>query len=197
MHTLDFFSVILHPLNGSGLAYMVTGAAAVIVYGEPRMTHDLDLVLNLQKSDIPKFLTLFPEDQFYVPPAEVLHVETGRKHRGHFNLIHHDTGLRADIYLMGDDPLHHWAMKYRKKMIFDDSVIWLAPIEYVIIRKLEYYREGQSAKHLEDIRNMIQVSGSDVDRDRLGEMIAAHHLENEWQMVTSEGSLPNGRGRCE
>ena len=37
-------------LNTLGVAYMVSGSVAVIIYGEPRLTHDVDLIVVLERS---------------------------------------------------------------------------------------------------------------------------------------------------
>ena len=59
----------------------------------------------------------------------------------------------------------------------------LAPPEYVIIRKLEYFREGGSEKHLRDIRSMLAVSGDQFDRSALNEWIVRQGVEAEWRKV--------------
>lgn len=46
MHELDVIWVFLEPLNHAGIPYMVSGSVAAIFYGEPRMTHDLDLIVE-------------------------------------------------------------------------------------------------------------------------------------------------------
>ena len=130
------------------MRYMVTGAAASIIYGEPRLTHDIDLVLELKKEEADKIVAAFPDTDFYCPPRDLLQLEASRSLRGHFNLIHHETGFKADVYLVGKDELHHWAISRRKKMDIEGESIWVAPPEYVILRKLEYFREGRSEKHL-------------------------------------------------
>lgn len=58
-----------------------------------------------------------------------------------------------------------------------------APPEYVIVRKLEYYREGGSEKHLRDIRSMLAVSGGQLDLTALNEWIGRRALQNEWGLV--------------
>jgi hypothetical protein len=60
----------------------------------------------------------------------------------------------------------------------------LAPPEYVIIRKLEYYREGGSEEHLRDIRSMLAVSGGQLDRPSLAEWIERRGLQTEWRLVS-------------
>lgn len=64
-----------------------------------------------------------------------------------------------------------------------NNSIRLAPPEYVILRKLEYHREGGSEKHLRDIRAMLAVSGDLLDRTALQDWIARLGLETEWKRV--------------
>jgi len=61
----------------------------------------------------------------------------------------------------------------------------LAPPEYVILRKLEYYREGNAEKHLRDIRAILAVSGEQLDRSVLDEWIQRRGLAAEWRLVAS------------
>ena len=96
------------------------------------MTHDVDLVLALTDTHAAAIIRAFPEADFYVPPIEVVRIELRRSTHGHFNLIHHDTGFKADIYLAGRDPLHAWATARRKRAGNDDDAFWVAPPEYVI-----------------------------------------------------------------
>jgi hypothetical protein len=176
---IEFF---IRPLENAGLSYMVTGSVAAIFYGEPRLTHDIDIVIHLFVKDINLFRTLFPEKDFYCPPPEVLHVELLRTQFGHFNLIHHETGFKADCYPASKDPLHLWALKKRKRVALSDTLsVWLAPIEYVIVRKLQYFRDGGSQKHIEDIRKMLLVSGETVDTNFLTEEIASMGLQAQWK----------------
>lgn len=143
-------------LTRADVDYMITGSVATIVYGEPRLTHDVDLVLSLNASQLKPFLRQFPLEEFYAPPEETVRLEIQRASRAHFNLIHHASGFKADCYPIGNDALHAWGMAHRRKIALEGSqAIWLAPPEYVIIRKIEYYREGESTKHLDDIRRML------------------------------------------
>jgi hypothetical protein len=57
--------------------------------------------------------------------------------RGHFNIIHHETGFKADFYVTGKDELHHRALQNRRQIKMEGDTIWFAPPEYVILRKLE------------------------------------------------------------
>jgi len=148
---------------------MVTGGVASVVYGDPRFTRDVDLVVELDLDSLEGFSGAFAGGDFYVPPQEALVEEVGRSEGGHFNVIHRDTALRADVYLAGDDPFHAWALSHRRRIEVEGLAIWLAPLEYVAVRKLEYFRASGAQRHLRDVAMMLQVSSSLVNRAALGE----------------------------
>jgi hypothetical protein len=185
MPEASLISVFVKPLNQASIEYMVTGSVASILYGEPRMTHDIDLVIKLSEDDVSGLSRVFPNDQFYCPPTDVILSEISREVRGHFNLIHHQTGLKADLYPIGKDPLHQWAMGQRRTIEFDNDPIWVAPPEYVIIRKLDYFREGGSEKHLTDIKKMLKYSGDIMDMSILKEKAALLSLQEQLNKVLS------------
>ena len=155
-------SPFLGPLERLGLPYCVTGSVAASVYGEPRLTADVDVVLVLAVKDIDALRTVFPDDDYYVPPDETLRLQLARPLRGMFNLIHHESQYKADIYVAARDPLHAWALANRRRVELDDGSIWLAPPEYVIVRKLEYLREGEQDKHVRDVRFMLAATPVDL-----------------------------------
>jgi hypothetical protein len=151
MREHDLFLIFLSRLEEYGITYIVTGSVAGIIYGEPRLTHDIDLVVEIDAESAHRISEAFPEDEFYYPPLEIIKIEIKRPYRGHFNLIHHESGFKADIYLSGKDKLHKWAIANKRKYKLENTDIWVAPPEYVILRKPEYYREGKSDKHITDI----------------------------------------------
>jgi hypothetical protein len=114
-----------------------------------------------------------------LPPVEAMVAEMARGQPGHFNIIHLDTGFKADMYLTGQDELNAWAFRGKRRIEFEGESVNLAPPEYVIVRKLEYSREGRSEKHLRDIRAMLAVSGDQMDRAALNDWIQRRGLEAE------------------
>lgn len=98
MQDPDFISLFVAPLETAGMKYMITGSVASSIYGEPRHTLHIDLVVLLQPQQIQQLSTLFPEENYYLPPDDVIAIESRRESRGHFNIIHHHTGLKAGLY---------------------------------------------------------------------------------------------------
>lgn len=115
MATPGWIELFVTRLESVGLSYMVTGSVASMIYGEPRLTLDVDVVLDLQ--------------------------------------------------------------------IDRAGPLWVAPPEYVIIRKLEFFREGGSEKHLRDVRAML-AADLEVDRDFLAAELRGRGLEPEWLRVS-------------
>ncbi len=175
------FLLFTRRLNALGARYMVSGSVAVIVYGAPRFTNDVDVVVLLGRNHIRRLHTFFPEDEFYCPPLETIEEEAAREEHGHFNIIHHETGFKADFYLVGHDPLHAWALPLARRYEVAGDPFVVAPPEYVIVRKLEFYSEGGSEKHLRDIRSMLDVSAQTIDREELERMIGERGLEQAWR----------------
>lgn len=187
MPQADLFLLFTGPLERAGLLYMVSGSVASMAYGEPRLTNDTDIVLLVKPTEAGVINRLFPLDQFYAPPEAVILIELRRSRRGHFNLIHHATGHKADIYLVGTDPLHAWGLEHRRRIeLGPDAALWVAPPEYVILRKLEYYKEGRSEKHKQDIRGMLAVSGDSLDMSFLHQWITTLGVASEWSEVAGQ-----------
>jgi len=183
MQELNLFRIYTDILNRNHFKYFITGSVASIVYGDPRLTNDIDLVIFLNKNDIDKFTSVFPAADFYCPPPEVIKSEIEQKPGGHFNLIHHESGFKADIYPAGDDEFQLWAMKNAGEFEFGGSKIFVAPPEYVIIKKLEFYKEGKSQKHLTDIMGMLGNSSELIDIELLNKLIKEKSLTVYWDEV--------------
>ena len=179
----DFFSFFLHPLNSIRVPYMITGAVASTIYGEPRLTQDIDLVLDLDGRGVPRLMAAFPADRYYVPPDEALEEEVGRPSGGHFNLLHLETGLRADCYLAGEDEFSRWGLEHRRVDTVAGEPISIAPPEYVIVRKLEYRHQGAGEHHLDDVAKMLRISRALIHQATLDGWIARAGVAREWREV--------------
>ncbi len=179
-------SLFVAPLNRLGLTYMVTGSLATSIYGDPRLTHDIDLVIILPEEGVTALHAAFDGAEFYVPPVDVIAVEAHRPLYGHFNIIHTATALKADIYTVGSDPLHHWAIDRRQATTIDGETVWLAPPEYVALRKLQYFRDGGSEKHLRDVRAMLRQLGPEIDHAVLEREAMRLGLQTQLAMVTAQ-----------
>lgn len=183
MQPPDLLHIFIEPLEKHEVEYVITGSIAAVFYGEPRLTHDIDMILVIDTEFIRGLPTVFPIDDYYLPPEEILIPEMRMRRRKHFNIIHHGSGLKADCYLdYGEDELQQWALKHKKRVVYDNVLsVWACPPEYVIIRKLEYYRDGKSQKHIRDIKGMIAVSGEKLNQNLLQYWLEKQSLLEVWK----------------
>ena len=93
-----------------------------------------------------------------------------------------------DLIQLFARPLGEMGVRYlvsgSKQYSIGQTTISLAPPEYVILRKLQYYWEGRSEKHLRDIRSMLAISGEQIDRAVLNDWIQRRGLQPEWTSVS-------------
>jgi len=183
MENIQLFESFTQRFNYGNFSYFITGSVASIYYGLPRLTHDVDIIIDIPVEKIDAFINLFSAKEFYIPPKETIIEEVARTVRGHFNLIHLKSGFKADLYLIGKDSLHLWAEANKKELKIDDCHFYIAPPEYVILRKLEYFQEGKSEKHLDDIRNMLVVSRELINYDYIDKETISRGLSKEWQKL--------------
>ncbi len=172
--------IITRRLEDAGISYCIVGGLASIAYGRPRLTLDADLVVALEPLQVGRLIAAFPEDDFYLPPAEVLQFEIQREARGHFNIIHQHSALRADCYLAGKSEIARWELEHRQRLPLRSCDAWFSPPEAVIAHKLLFYREGGSPKHLDDIRAMI-AGGRPLDMVMLTKWVEKLGLQAEWE----------------
>jgi hypothetical protein len=176
----DLLETFVSRLNQTGLRYMVTGSVATIYYGESRHTLDVDIILALPAPSARILAKVFPEEEFYLPPVEVMEVEARRRERGHFNILHHETGGRADIYLHAGDPFQAWAFDHSVVADVDGLPVRFAPVEYTMLMKLEFYREGGSEKHLRDIHGIL-AAGEPIRTAEVARFVSARGLDPLWE----------------
>jgi hypothetical protein len=177
----DLIAVFASGIAGAGVEWMIVGGVAAIVYGEPRLTQDLDVVAALAPDDAERFAARFPPSEFYCPPAEVIAAEAARPAFGHFNLLHLESDARADVYLAGQDALARHGLDARRVVELVGMQVPIASPEYVVLHKLRFRRQGASERHLRDVRGMLRVLGDTVDRAALAREASALGLAAEWR----------------
>ena len=161
MDQADLLRHAIEALEARGIDYMVVGSFGSAVYGEPRLTHDIDIVVQLSAAQAERLCGAFPDPEFYVSREAARQAVLGH---GQFNVIHPTSGNKIDFMMARDDAWGRSQLARRlRKPILPDREAFVAAPEDVIIGKLWYYHEGESNKHLRDIASMLRVSGDEID----------------------------------
>ena len=147
-------------------------------YGEPRLTLDMDIVIDLSEKKAGEFCQKFGDD-FYKDLDSILEAI---RQRNHFNIIHMQSGSKVDFYQLKDDVLSQQMFKSRRQESFrEDRMASFSRPEDVIINKLISYKEGRSEKHLRDIRGMLQISGEQFDLSYIDKKTKELGLYSFWE----------------
>lgn len=160
--------------------YFLVGSLAAMYYSRPRFTNDIDLVVQIKAEQIKTFSSFFEIESYYCPPFEIIRDEVLRM--GSFNLIHQNTGIKIDIVLRKNTEHSQAEFLRRKKVsILPSLEVFIASAEDVILKKLEFFRQGGSEKHLLDVREILAETS--VDKDYLQNWIAKLGLSDQWKQV--------------
>ena len=181
MELAELLRRVTAALEELDIPYLVTGSMATIAYGEPRFTRDIDVVVRIEKQDIGRLRSIFPEEEFYLSTEAVLEAI---EHRGQFNVLHPRSGLKVDFMVAGSGDFDRSRFgRSRRVQIGPSSAAVFAAPEDVVIKKLEYYRDGESEKHLRDIAGVVKVTGEELDRGYIEEWVRRLDLETIWDRV--------------
>jgi hypothetical protein len=172
---------VIATLESQRLPYMVVGSLASAVYGQPRLTQDIDVVVALPVSEVDRLCAAFPAPEFYVSVPAARQAAAGG---GQFNIIHPTSGNKVDVMVARQDAWGRSQLaRRRRELIFPQLPGFVAAPEDVIIGKLWYYDEGGSEKHLGDIAAILQVSGAKLDRAYIEHWSQSLGLMAAWQAV--------------
>ncbi len=166
-------------LEAQGIRYMLVGSFASMFYGEPRLTKDIDIVVDLKGGEVDALCAAFPAPDFYVSlPA----ARQAIAHGGQFNVIHPTSGNKIDFMIARDDDWGRTQIERRRASeILPGVFVYTASPEDVILGKMWYYQEGGSEKHLRDIAAIMQVSGELVDMEYVARWAEQLGLTEIWQ----------------
>lgn len=162
-HLLIEVSAILQKLK---IPYIITGGFAVLVWGRPRFTADIDIVVELKFENINslvKTLSLLGKASYIDKDM----IKNALAHGGEFNFIHGDTGIKVDFWVLRKTPFELSRMKRRiAKSVLGKKVYFTSP-EDLILSKLQWYQQSQSSRHLEDAESVFKISGKKLNMEYL------------------------------
>jgi len=69
---LDILKLVTKQLAEKQIKYMLSGSVAMNYYAQPRMTRDIDIVIELMLKDVKSIVELFVED-FYIDEDMIYH----------------------------------------------------------------------------------------------------------------------------
>jgi hypothetical protein len=187
MSQQDLLKRVVDALESSGCAYMVTGSYASSLQGEPRLTHDIDLVVSIPPTAVNTFIGYFPPPEFHLDRNLMT---SAIRERSMFSVMHVPEGDKVDFWMLTSDPFDEsrFRRKLRERVLGMDLVV-SAP-EDTILAKLRWARlSGGSEKQYRDALRVYELQNEMLDVDYIREWAGKLDVESDWKRIVQEADV--------
>ncbi len=158
LNEFDVIRDVTGRLTNVGIPHMLTGSLAMNYYSVPRMTRDVDFVVEASATDIEKIISAFEPD-YYV---DRISVSRAISHERSFNMLHNEAFIKVDCIIRKASEYRQLEFSRRQQVELSGSQVWMVSKEDLIISKLDWARESHSELQLRDVKNLL-ASGFDVE----------------------------------
>jgi len=177
------FAEAIAVLERLKIPYMIGGSVAAIAYGEPRLTIDMDVIINLTHPQAKMFAGSFGPE-YYISLDSI---NDAIENRGHFNIIQSEAGVKVDFYVLGQDVFSQEEFKRKRREAFDEeTTAFFASPEDIIIKKLEWFKMGESQKHIDDIKGIVKISADKLDIKYIDKWAIKIGVWDSWKKIKDE-----------
>jgi hypothetical protein len=175
---------LLSVLDINHIDYMVTGSIVSSLQGEPRTTHDVDLVVNIPPSSIQALITAFAPPQYYLNENSI---KDAIKHKSMFNLLDTNEGDKVDFWILTDEPFD----KSRFERKYEEDVFGfkmkISKPEDTILAKLKWAKlSGGSEKQFHDAMSVYEVQYGKLDLNYLQDWVNQLEVNELWEKLENE-----------
>ncbi|RJR20280.1 MAG: hypothetical protein C4581_03620 [Nitrospiraceae bacterium] len=175
---LDVLKIVINKLESANIPYMLSGSIAANFYTIPRMTRDIDIVVQVQAADAERIYSLF-SGEFY---ADKDMIRNAVLERSMFNIIHNEGVVKVDFIVRKDSEYRKLEFVRRRSFLFEGTRINIVSAEDLIISKLYWAKDSMSEMQIRDVKNLLKtVSG--IDYDYMAKWINRLGLENIYKEV--------------
>jgi hypothetical protein len=179
----DLLRRIVKVLEGAGVSYMLVGSVVSSFQGEPRATHDIDIVVEITPQKVPLIRAAFPSDEYAFD--EVAANEAIVK-RDMFQLSEYASGDKIDFWVLKDDPFDQVVFRRRSQATIVGVATFIQSPEDTILRKLIWAQEYESEKQYRDALGVYELQHAKLDLEYLEHWIGKLQLEPVWQRMVAE-----------
>jgi hypothetical protein len=177
----EFLVDVLDRLNRAAVDYMLTGSMASNYWGIPRTTHDLDFVLLLQPVDADRLIAALTPGLFIQPQS----VRAAFQPPFQFNVLDEQSALKADFWLLRDNPFEQSAFSRRLQIELFGASAWIATAEDVILHKLYWNKITPSDRQLHDAAGVFAVQFDALDQQYLDQWAKSLGVLDRWNEIAT------------
>jgi hypothetical protein len=171
-------------LEAASTPYMLTGSFASSLQGEPRLTHDIDVVVAITPAAAGSLSAAFPAPDYYLDEAAVAEA-IARKSQ--FNLLDLVAGDKVDFWLLTDDPFDQSRFARRYTEEFEGQRLHVSRPEDTILMKLRWAKlSGGSEKQFGDARGVYELQQNSLDLRYLEQWAKTLGVTTLWERLKDE-----------
>ena len=186
MSQQELLNRVVAVLDAADVAYMVTGSFVSGVQGEPRSTHDIDLVVQITAADVDGLIAAFPAGRYYLDGQSV---REAIARRDMFNLIDNDSGDKVDFWLLTDEPFDQARFARRYKAPIGGVAVNMSRPEDTILQKLRWAEmSGGSQKQFNDARSVYELQHAAIDVTYLESWLDVLAIRALWERLLAEAT---------
>ena len=175
---------LLSVLNDNRIDYMVTGSIVSSLQGEPRATHDVDIVIHLTQASIPQLVKAFPPPQFYLSEISM---RDAIANESMFNLIDTQEGDKIDFWILTTEEFDQARFERKIEEEVFGFKMKISQPEDTILAKLKWAKmSGGSEKQFTDALRVYEVQHGKLDLNYLKSWVAKLNLDVIWNQLESE-----------
>jgi hypothetical protein len=150
---LDVLKLVTRRLDSAGLVYLITGSIAAGVYGQPRMTRDIDIVAVLYPPHALRLAELLAPD--FICDVDVM--RDAIVQRRMFSVVHREALQKIDIIVREDRDYEIEKFERRRLVEVDGQPMWVISPEDLVLSKLVWAKDSRSELQLRDVRSIIAL----------------------------------------
>ncbi len=144
-------------LEDLSIPYCITGGYAVSVWGRPRGTFDIDVVVELQAKNLKPLVRHLRElsSSGYI---EERTAQDAIREAKEFNYFHPESGIKIDFWVITPrDRTGREKLQRRIGRKIGGRAIYFISPEDLILSKLIWFQKTQSTRQLEDIGSVLKI----------------------------------------
>ena len=187
MSQQDLLRTVVLALNKAEIDFMLTGSFASSLQGEPRSTHDIDLVVDMNSSHINFLINEFPAPDYYLSKTAITDaLRTGSM----FNLLDVNEGEKVDFWMLTDQAFDQSRFQRRQKNSIEDFHVFVTSPEDTILAKLNWSKlSGGSEKQFGDALRVFEVQFGTLDMEYLEKWVTELGVKPDWQRLLDEADI--------
>lgn len=177
----DVLRLAIERLERLQIPYFLCGSVASGGYGEPRMTRDIDFVVDLTLKKVADLCESFSDFEF--SSSKEVAAEAIRSEE-QFNVCHRGSGIKIDFQIARNCDWSRLQLERRLRMLLlEDLEGFVMSPEDLILSKMHSYHDGGLEKHLRDITGILSIQAEKIDRDYISQWAMRLEVAEVWSAI--------------